>query len=58
MKPNDSINQIDQIDQIDHHGHRPIDWTSLLISCLIAVFILLSGAFYFRHIEKTFADVV
>jgi lipopolysaccharide transport system permease protein len=28
------------------------------VSAVIAVLILINGAFYFRHAEKTFADVV
>ena len=28
------------------------------VSSLVAVLILISGAFYFRRLEKTFADVV
>lgn len=31
---------------------------SLLVSCLVAVSILVSGAFYFRRMERTFADVI
>jgi homopolymeric O-antigen transport system permease protein len=30
----------------------------ILVSCLMALAILISGAFYFRRMEKTFADVV
>jgi lipopolysaccharide transport system permease protein len=30
----------------------------VLVSCLMAVSILIAGAFYFRRMEKTFADVV
>jgi lipopolysaccharide transport system permease protein len=32
--------------------------TMILVSCLMAVAILIAGAFYFRRMEKTFADVV
>lgn len=39
-------------------GHHPIDWTLLGISSLIIVIILLSGVYYFRKMEKTFADVI
>ena len=28
------------------------------VSAMVAVFLLVSGAFYFRRMEKTFADVV
>jgi len=31
---------------------------TIIFSCLVAVGLLLSGAFYFRRMEKTFADVV
>jgi len=31
---------------------------SLIVSTLAALFLLISGAFYFRRMEKTFADVV
>ena len=30
----------------------------VLVSSLVALFILISGAFYFRRMEKTFADIV
>ncbi len=30
----------------------------VIVSALVAVGLLISGAFYFRHMEKTFADVV
>jgi lipopolysaccharide transport system permease protein len=39
-------------------GYHPIDWFLLGISAIIVVFIFLSGMFYFRRMEKTFADVV
>jgi lipopolysaccharide transport system permease protein len=39
-------------------GHRPIDWTLLFISAFIILFLLLSGLFYFRRMEKGFADVI
>jgi lipopolysaccharide transport system permease protein len=39
-------------------GHKPIDWTLLGISAVIIIFILSSGMYYFRRMEKTFADVV
>ncbi len=32
--------------------------TMVLLSCLMALIILIAGAFYFRRMEKTFADVV
>ena len=30
----------------------------VLVSALVAVLLLVSGAYYFRRMEKTFADVV
>ncbi|MDO9579646.1 MAG: ABC transporter permease [Bacteroidales bacterium] len=39
-------------------GHLPIDWTLLGISTIIIVIIFLSGVYYFRKMEKTFADVI
>jgi lipopolysaccharide transport system permease protein len=39
-------------------GHMPIDWFLLGISSAIIIFIFFSGLYYFKRIEKTFADVV
>ena len=39
-------------------GHHPIDWTLLGTSSIIIAIILLSGVYYFRKMEKTFADVI
>jgi lipopolysaccharide transport system permease protein len=39
-------------------GHLPIDWGMLGISAAIIVMIFLSGLYYFRRMEKIFADVV
>ncbi len=39
-------------------GHQPIDWSLLGISTLIILVILVSGLFYFRRMERVFADVV
>jgi lipopolysaccharide transport system permease protein len=39
-------------------GHMPIDWYLLGISSTIITFLFLSGIYYFRRVEKTFADVV
>jgi ABC-type polysaccharide/polyol phosphate export permease len=30
----------------------------VLVSALVALIILITGAFYFRRMEKTFADIV
>lgn len=35
-----------------------LDWPMLAISISVAILLLVSGAFYFRRMEKTFADVV
>jgi lipopolysaccharide transport system permease protein len=39
-------------------GHQPINWFLLGISAVIILFLFFSGMYYFRRIEKTFADVV
>jgi lipopolysaccharide transport system permease protein len=39
-------------------GHQPIDWFLLGISTLIILLILVTGLFYFRRMERVFADVV
>jgi lipopolysaccharide transport system permease protein len=39
-------------------GHQPVDWFLLGISAAIILFLLFSGMYYFRRMEKTFADVV
>lgn len=39
-------------------GHQPIDWSLLALSALIILAIFLSGLYYFRRMEKVFADVV
>ena len=39
-------------------GHRPIDWTLLMISTVIIFGILISGLYYFKRMEKSFADVI
>jgi lipopolysaccharide transport system permease protein len=39
-------------------GHMPVDWFLLGISTSIIVMIFISGMYYFRRMEKTFADVV
>ena len=39
-------------------GYQPIDWFLLCISAAIILFLFLSGIYYFRRMEKTFADVV
>lgn len=39
-------------------GHKPIDWSLLGISTIIIFALFFSGLYYFRRMEKTFADVV
>ena len=39
-------------------GHLPIDWFLLGLSAVIILFIFFSGLYYFRRMEKVFADVV
>ena len=39
-------------------GNKPIDWSSLWISVGMILFVFISGAFYFRQMEKSFADVI
>jgi len=39
-------------------NHQPIDWGFLGISTALIMFIFFSGLFYFRRMERVFADVV
>jgi lipopolysaccharide transport system permease protein len=39
-------------------GHKPIDWSLLCISTIIILVIFVSGMYYFRIVEKTFADII
>jgi len=39
-------------------GHQPIDWPLLGLSALIIGALFLGGLYYFRRMEKVFADVV
>jgi lipopolysaccharide transport system permease protein len=39
-------------------SHQPVDWFLLSISATIILLLFFSGIFYFRKMEKTFADVV
>jgi lipopolysaccharide transport system permease protein len=39
-------------------GHMPVDWKMLLISTIIIFVILIGGLFYFRKMEKYFADII
>lgn len=37
---------------------RPFQWGALAMSAVLCVLLLLAGVFYFRRVEKTFADVI
>jgi lipopolysaccharide transport system permease protein len=39
-------------------GYKPIDWPLLGISTMMIITLFLSGLYYFRRMERTFADVV
>jgi lipopolysaccharide transport system permease protein len=39
-------------------GHQPVDWPLLGLSAVIVVALFLGGLYYFRRMEKVFADVV
>jgi lipopolysaccharide transport system permease protein len=39
-------------------GETPLDWPALLMSVIVVVLLLTTGAWYFRRTEKTFADVI
>lgn len=39
-------------------GHVPIPWTSLGISSVIGFIVFTGGLFYFRRVERYFADVI
>jgi lipopolysaccharide transport system permease protein len=39
-------------------GETPLDWSAVLLSVVTVVFLLASGIWYFRRMEKTFADVI
>jgi len=39
-------------------GHQPIDWPILGISTVMILVLFIGGLFYFRRMEKTFADVI
>ncbi|MFO0813530.1 MAG: ABC transporter permease [Gemmatales bacterium] len=36
----------------------PLDWYSLLISTVVSLAVLVAGLFYFRRIERSFADLI
>jgi lipopolysaccharide transport system permease protein len=37
---------------------RPFQWSALAMSAALCVLLLLAGVFYFRTVERTFADVI
>lgn len=39
-------------------GHKAIDWMSLGTSCVIIILVFVSGLYYFRWMEKSFADII
>ena len=39
-------------------GNKPIDWNSLLVSVAMILLIFISGAFYFKRMERSFADII
>jgi lipopolysaccharide transport system permease protein len=39
-------------------GHMPIPWTSLGISAAVGIAVFVGGMFYFRRVERYFADVI
>jgi len=39
-------------------GHMPVDWFLLLVSTVIILILFSSGLYYFRRMERSFADVV
>jgi len=39
-------------------GQSPLDWSAVLLSCGLVVLLLATGIWYFRKMERTFADVI
>jgi len=39
-------------------GQTPVNWPALAVSTAVALLLFVSGAFYFRRMERTFADVI
>ncbi|MBE9572793.1 MAG: ABC transporter permease [Proteobacteria bacterium] len=39
-------------------GHMPINWSLLGLSTVVIIILFLSGLYYFRRMERTFADVI
>jgi lipopolysaccharide transport system permease protein len=38
-------------------GTRPMPWDMLLEASIVSILIFLGGAFYFKRLERHFADV-
>jgi len=39
-------------------GHVPLPLTAIVVSSVVAIAVLVTGALYFRRMERTFADIV
>ena len=39
-------------------GYAPIQWTSLFISTAVGLVVFVGGMFYFRQVERHFADII
>ena len=39
-------------------GHMPVPWTALLISSAIGLAVFVGGVFYFKRVERHFADII
>jgi lipopolysaccharide transport system permease protein len=39
-------------------GKGRLDWPTIMVSITVVVFLVITGTFYFRRMEKEFADVV
>lgn len=39
-------------------GHMPIPWGALAVSAAVGFFVFVAGIFYFRRVERHFADVI
>jgi lipopolysaccharide transport system permease protein len=39
-------------------GQAPPNWSLVVLSFGVVIFLLVSGAIYFKHMEKTFADII
>lgn len=39
-------------------GHMPVPWLSLAVSTMVGFLVFVSGVFYFKRVERYFADVI